>query len=445
MMKPKKLSVAFFCIIILFSFTAAQETGDTQDKVAEAEQLLENLNAQAAKELLDEVLAEDSVNAEALYTYHKVELMYGNLTEAQSLVRKAIEYQPSKQEYRDKFDELRDMINQLKDAQREVDSDNYDVAKRIFNELIENNSSIAELYYRLGFIAIQEENYDEARENFDRASILAPNVEKYARAKNILAGKILQEAQVSLSRGDLSTAQRKAETSLRINPEFGSAYAVLGYIKLRSGDINSAIENLEKAVEYNPDSRSSWYNLGNIYRRREQYEKAKKALLRTIELDSNYSRAYTALGQTFLAENKLEEAENYLKKSIELNPDSPAARESYGELLNTQERYGEAIEHLTAATEMIRNPRDKYLTNYRLAYAYNRSGKYKKALNAAKEVTNANPRFGGGWFERGVAHAKMGETQDAINAFNKGRSDRNWRGIIEPERERLLTGKELSF
>ncbi|RKY53961.1 MAG: hypothetical protein DRP93_05715, partial [Candidatus Neomarinimicrobiota bacterium] len=317
---------------------------------------------------------------------------------------------------------------------------------RIYNELIEKNPSIAEIYYRLGFVAIQEEDYDAARDNFDKASILAPSVEKYSKAKNILAGKILQEAQKALRMNDLTTAERKTLISLRINPEFGSAYSVLGYIKLKSGDIPSAIENMEKAVSYNPSSRSAWYNLGSTYRKTKQYIKAENALLKAIEIEPGYAKSYTTLGQTYAATNDLKNAEENFKKSIALAPNSPAARESYGELLNNQERYSEAIVQLVEAVKLIPQASKKYHTNYRLAYAYNRSGEYRKALDAAKETTTAKANFGGGWYELGIAYAKLGDKQNAINAFNKGRNaDAKWRSMIDPERERLIQGKDLSF
>ncbi|MCK4812347.1 MAG: tetratricopeptide repeat protein [Candidatus Marinimicrobia bacterium] len=444
-MNFKKILVLILSIVSLISFSFAIDAEVLQKKVDEAQKLLKNFDAVAAQKLLDETLALDSTFASAIYTYHEIELMYGNLSDAQALVRQAIEFNTSEQSYRDKFDELRDLINQVKDAQREVDGGNYTTAKRIYNELIEKDPSIAEIYYRLGFVAVQEKDYDTARDNFDKASILAPGVEKYTKAKNILAGNIIQEAKKSISMNDLATAERKTLTSLRINPEFGYAYYILGYIKLKSGDITAAIENFEKAVKYDPGIHSAWYNLGSTYRRTKQYSKAEDALLHAIELEPKYAKAYTTLAQTYVAINKLKEAEKNFIKSIALDPNSAAARESYGELLNNQERYAEAIIHLTESAKLIQNPKKRYLTNYRLAYAYNRSNNYRKALDTAKEVTIVNTRFGGGWFELGVAYAKLGDKQNAINAFNKGRLDKAWRGIIDPERERLITGKDLSF
>jgi len=447
-MNLKKVLILTLCVTSLFSFALAQDT-DTealQQKVEEAQKMLENFDAAAAQELLNETLAQDSTFAPALFAFHNIELMYGNLSEAQALVRKAIEFSPSEQSYRDKFDELRDLINQVKDAQREVDGANYEAAKRIYNELIEKNPSVAEIYYRLGFVAIQEEDYDIARDNFDKASILAPSVDKYAKAKNILAGKILQEAQKALRMNDLTTAERKTLTALRINPEFGTAYSLLGYIKLKSGDIPAAIENMEKAVSFTPGSSSAWYNLGSTYRRTKQYEKAENALKKAIAIDPGNAKSYTTLGQTYSAINDLKKAEINFKKSIAIKPNSPAARESYGELLNNQERYAEAIVQLTAAVKLIAQPSKKFQTNYRLAHAYNRSGEYRKALDVAKEVTTAKANFGGGWYELGVAYAKLGDKQNAINAFNTGRNaDAKWRPMIDPERERLIQGKELSF
>ena len=446
-MKLKKVLILTFCVIGLFSFALAQDADKEalQAKVDQALALLDNFDGAAAQELLDEVLAQDSTFAPGLYSYHNIELMYGNLSEAQALVRKAIEFEPSEQSYRDKFDELRDLINQVKDAQREVDAQNYEAAKRIYNELIAANPSVAEIYYRLGFVAIQEDDYDAARDNFDKASILAPSVEKYTKAKGILAAKILQEAQKAVHVGDMITAERKALTAIRINPEFGSAYSVLGYIKLRQGDISSAIENMEKAVEYTPTSRSAWYNLGSTYRRVKQYEKAENALIKAIELEPTYAKSYTTLGQVYSSLGQEAKAENNYKTSIAMDPYSPAARESYGELLNNQERFDEAIVQLVEAVKLIANPAKSYYANYRLAHAYNMIGEYRKALDTSREVTTAKSNFGGGWYELGVAYAKLGDKQNAINAFNKGRLDKSWRGIIDPQRERLIQGKDLNF
>jgi tetratricopeptide (TPR) repeat protein len=372
--------------------------------------------------------------------------MYGNLSEAQALVRKAIEFSPSEQSYRDKFDELRDMINQVKDAQREVDGANYEAAKRIYNELIEKNPSVAEIYYRLGFVVIQEEDYDAARDNFDKASILAPSVEKYAKAKDFLAGNILKEARKSIKMGDLVTAERKIKIVLRISPEFGDAYLDLGYIKLKSGDTNAAIENYVKGLSYKPNNRSAWYNLGSIYRKTQQYEKAVEALENSIAIDPGYAKAHTTLAQTYVAINKFDKAEEHFKISIKLTPNFPAARQSYGQLLNDQKRYKEAIEQLIVAESLIPQKSKKYIVNYFLAQAYNRTGDYRKGLDAAKEATTARANFGGGWYELGIAYAKLDDKQNAINAFNKGRNaDARWRPMIDPERERLIQGKELSF
>lgn len=446
-MNLKKVLILTLCVTSLFSFAIAQDT-DTealQQKVEEARNMLENFDAAAAQELLNEILAQDSTFAPALFAFHNIELMYGNLIEAQALVRKAIEFSPSEQSYRDKFNELRDMINQVKDAQREVDGANYDAAKRIYNELIANNPTVAEIYYRLGFVDIQEKNYDIARDNFDKASILAPNVDKYAKAKNILAGKILREARKSIKMGDMVTAERKVNTALRISPEFGDAYLDLGYIKLKSGDTDAAIENYVKGLAYKPNNRSAWYNLGSIYRKEMQYEKAIEALENSIGIDPDYAKAHTTLAQTYVAINKVDKAEEHFKISIKRTPNSPAARQSYGQLLNDQKRYKEAIEHLIVAESLIPQKSKKYIINYFLAQAYNRTGDYRKGLDAAKEATTAKANFGGGWYELGIAYAKLGDKQNAINSFNMGRNDKKWRSMIDPERERLIQGKELSF
>lgn len=443
MKKIKIMVILALCFIGVFSY--AQENEALEAKVAMAEQVLQNFDADGARVILDEVLAEDSTFAAAYYVYHEIELMRGNLSDAQTQVKKAIEFKDDDEGYRERFDELRDLINQVKEAQREIDSQNYGNAKKVYNELIEKFPTVAELYYRLGFVAIQENNYSEARDNFDRAGILAPSVEKYTKAKTVLAGKILKEAQASLKIGDLSTAERKCRTSLQVDPEFGYAYLLLGNINLRNGDIVSAQENMEKAVKYQPTSYSAWYNLGLIYKRTKNYVQAEEALLNSLKYKPNYAKAYSTLGQVYMAQNKLAQAEGAYSNAIKMDPNSASARDGYGELLNKLERYEEAVVNLKRADQLITNKKKKYLTNYRMAFAYNRLEQYNDALKVAKDVTTVNPRFGGGWYEMGLAYAKLGDTANAINAFNQGRLDKTWRPLIDPKREKLLIGKEISL
>ena len=116
----------------------------------------------------------------------------------------------------------------------------------------------------------------------------------------------------------------------------------------------------------------------------------------------------------------------------------------FGEVIFNNKK--EAIEQLTVAESLIPQKSKKYIVNYFLAQAYNRTGDYRKGLDAAKEATTAKANFGGGWYELGIAYAKLDDKQNAINAFNRGRNaDARWRPMIDPERERLIQGKELSF
>jgi tetratricopeptide (TPR) repeat protein len=105
------------------------------------------------------------------------------------------------------------------------------------------------------------------------------------------------------------------------------------------------------------------------------------------------------------------------------------------------DRYEEAVEALKNAAKY--SPRNAQVY-YRLAEAYNYLEKYELAIEAAKNATQINSNFGAAWYEMGMAFALMGNNDDAINAFNRARTDARWRKVAEYEIEQIRKGKPVS-
>ncbi len=184
-MKPKIFILSVLSLIFALTLSG-QDLEMLQDQVDQAEELIEENDILTAEMMLQQVLEQDSTFAPAHFVMHEIELRKGNLTEAQQAVRKAIDLNSGEESYRNRFDEIRDLVNMIRDGQREYDSGNVDDAKRIYTETAEKHPNFSDTYYRLGVIALREDDYETAINHYDKAIELSGGEEKYNRAKRVM-------------------------------------------------------------------------------------------------------------------------------------------------------------------------------------------------------------------------------------------------------------------
>lgn len=393
-----------------------------------------------AKNILDMLINEGMANAKIYYALHKVELILGNINEAQEILKKAIDADNTNNDYRKRYDKIRELVNLLKDGQREFDASSFDDAKKIYEQALKDFPNISEINYRLGIIALYQDDYKSSADYFDKATSLAPNVDKYSKAKHNLVGKYYQNGVNALKLGDSQNASKNFNICVEIDPKFVHAYLQLGIIKVKSGNLDGAIATLKSGVKAAPENEVAQYNLGNFYKKAHRYSKAVVHLNKAVELNSNYSKAYSTLGSAYLALKKNKEAIKAFKKAIKLNDKSAAAWDGYGALLMDEKKYSEAIDALTKAVEL--RPRN-FNAYYRIASCYNNLGKYNEAIESAKKSTKYQPRFGAAWYEMGIAYGMLGKKSDAISSFNRARADRRWRKTADYQIQLLRDGKSI--
>ena len=95
-----------------------------------------------------------------------------------------------------------------------------------------------------------------------------------------------------------------------------------------------------------------------------------------------------------------------------------------------QELFQDAISPLETASEL--KPKDAMVW-FRLASAYNGVEDCENSKRAAREATEQKPKFGGGWYELGIAEwcGGKGNKTASLNSLERGRNDRNWRPSCE--------------
>ncbi len=439
-MKQKILIVSVLLLIFGLSISG-QDLTVLQSQIDQASTMLENNDLMSADMFVQQVLAQDSTFAPAYYLLHKIELRRGNLTEAQQAVRKAIDFNPTDETYRERFDQIRDLVNMIRDGQREFDGGSPDDAKRVYLQITEKYPIFADTYYRLGVIALLQDDHEAANKYYDKAIELSGGEEKYSRAKRIMVQKYYQDGLNAYKINDLSTAEKKLNVAISVDPSFSTAYQLLGAIKRKAGDMEKAIDYLQQGIENNPNDEALRYNLAIYYQNTGDRGKALEQLKKSIEINPNYDKAYTVMGRIYLDRKNLTEAEKSYAKAVSLDKTSEAAWEGYGAVLMELDRYADAVEALQNAVKYSPRNAQAY---YRLAESYNYLEKHELAIEAARNATQLNSNFGAAWYEMGMAYALMDNPDDAINAFNRARTDARWRKVAEYEIEQLRKGKPVS-
>ena len=97
-----------------------------------------------------------------------------------------------------------------------------------------------------------------------------------------------------------------------------------------------------------------------------------------------------------------------------------------GILYLKQEIFELAVESLNTATALDDRDYNKF---FPLASAYNALKDWEAGSAAAMKCTELQKRFGGGWYELGIAEMGKGNKIRAKRYFDQAHKDRSWREL----------------
>ncbi|MGC4022853.1 MAG: tetratricopeptide repeat protein [Cyclobacteriaceae bacterium] len=179
-------------------------------------------------------------------------------------------------------------------------------AKRYFKKALELNSRYAPIHYWFGqFLAIQEQNYDSAIKEMNRAVELEP----LEPAAHLFRGIALSFA------GKYKDALKALSFCVELNKQINVAYMFMGHCYLSMNQITKATELYEQSAKLG--SQQSVAILVLCYLKQGKKEKAEKQLASLVEYSktNNVSPFSLALAYSFL--DQKEQAHLALKKSFE--------------------------------------------------------------------------------------------------------------------------------
>jgi|JI8StandDraft_1071087.scaffolds.fasta_scaffold82978_1 tetratricopeptide (TPR) repeat protein len=164
----------------------------------------------------------------------------------------------------------------------------YDKVKSIVKVLLESKSVEEKSYGYLikGFLLAEEEEYEKAIEQYEKAIKLNP---KYTIAYN-------DSGVVLIKKGDYEGAVKQFKKAIELEP-FANAYNNMGIALSYLGDNTGAIEQYKKAIELSPKHAVAHNNMGNALSAIGNNKEASVYFKKAIELHATFEDPYNKLAE----------------------------------------------------------------------------------------------------------------------------------------------------
>lgn len=185
----------------------------------------------------------------------------------------------------------------------------------------------ARLHYERGYLLSMQDDFDEAKPDFEKAMRLSPHsdIGYLAEAQeNLFAGNLAEAIRVSRAASaegkqdyqllailgealiragaspgqpEFAEARNALERSVATRPNYASSQIALGHVEFLDGRLDAAIEHLETARRLSPQNPAAYSLLAAAYRRRGRIDQAEEMLAIIAKLNQEQAqRIRTAPG-----------------------------------------------------------------------------------------------------------------------------------------------------
>jgi len=159
----------------------------------------------------------------------------------------------------------------------------------------------------------------------EQARVYAKATDNFEAYEKFLRG---MEYFFRFNKGDNFLARQAAAEAIALDPEFATAYTLLGFTHLLDvnwsksprSSMEQALQAAQRALALDESFPPTHNLLCAIYLKQRQWEKAIAEGKRAIALNPNYARGHMSLADTMLYAGRFEEAIEHAKKAIQLNP-----------------------------------------------------------------------------------------------------------------------------
>ncbi|BBO88349.1 tetratricopeptide repeat protein [Desulfosarcina ovata] len=204
--------------------------------------------------------------------------------------------------------------------------------------------------------------------------------------------------------------------AIRIDPEWGDAWALLGKVFLVNKKVDQAISCYQRAIEIDGKREDFHFCLGNAWLEKKEFHLASMCYRRAINLKKNFYDAINNLGVATQKSGDVKGAIACYKKAISISPQSSDAYVNLANVLLNQGYEKEVIRLYERAIEV--QP-DSLPILINLGKLYLRDQNYEKSINCLSRADAISPNDPQTLYLIGRVLLSAGEIRQAIDIFKK--------------------------
>ncbi len=279
-------------------------------------------------------------------------------------------------------------------------------ARRLYEQIIQQDPAHADALHLLGLVAAQEGNYRIAVEWMDKAiAIDAANPGFHSNR-----GLALYEL------GDMDGAIESFKKAIQMDPGFAQAHNNQGLALQALSRLDEALASFDRAIALFEDYAEAHYNKGLVLQKLQRIEEAVECYSRALQRAPDYAGAHYNKGLAQKALVRFNDAIASFRACLAITPDAAEAHFNLGVVLQKINQPAAALASYDRAIAIDAG----------FVLAHNNRGLVLKDLKQLSEAMASydraieiEPAFFEAYSNRGVVLMKLNQLQQAIENFNK--------------------------
>ena len=414
--------------IILFLFSVSILIPQTEDDTSVPLDELESDGTSPTP-----TITNDPVDGAQPLTEFQIALQLGNMEKAKELLINAVKVN---EENRKEFDRFNDINVKMNDGGRAMKNGQYEEAFSNYEVVMDEFPNFTEAVFSMGLAKFRLSDLESAVNYYSKALELNPEHEKARSGIDNVVKNTFNEGMNTYKRGDFTGAENVYTKVLTYDSTFSRAYFQLGVLQAKMGDYDEAIGYYLDAVKFDSSLFMAWFAMGISQNKMSDESAALESYQNAININPKYSKAYNSMADIYRNNRDYSMALTMLDSALRIDKDYILALNNLGNIYMLLDSVDLAIKNFEKCT--LLEPKNVKAW-FNLATLHNKLGDCGSAIKAAREATDRKKRFGGGWYELGIAEwcNGKGNKTAALNSLEKAREDRSWRQMAEHEIYRI--------
>jgi tetratricopeptide (TPR) repeat protein/2-polyprenyl-3-methyl-5-hydroxy-6-metoxy-1,4-benzoquinol methylase len=243
-----------------------------------------------------------------------------------------------------------------------------------------------------------------------------PLIEKALKARPNYAEAFANRGLVRLRAKNTSDAIEDFEKAVAVKPHLTQIWELLGALRYENKNLSGAIEALKKAHTLEPNNMNCMINLGEFLRQDQRSEEAIAILEEATQKVPENASAWINLGTALQQDNKIENAQAAYKKALAINPNSAEVCNNLGSIAKDTEDWESARKYFEQAITIKPNLAEAHSN---LGITLRELGRLEDAETSYNKAIAIKPDYAEAHSNLGVTLRELGRLEDAEKSYNK--------------------------